>query len=291
MNPDGESGTPDRVQQLIAAVNDELIGALRRADLLRAEAEAAREALQQVAAERLRFFQYANHEMRSPLAVLLGRAEIAERKLARGEYGEVAESLEQIRAQTMRLRDLTDRLLRLTEPEHDGPKPEDVDLAEVIEQAVDRFRGSTDRHRFVVEPMEHPLPVRGHRLGLEEVFENLLSNATKYSPGGGEISVGASIARERPDGSNVVVRVTDEGPGIPEEHRPLLFEPFYRAPGETNAPGSGLGLAICAETMRRHEGRIWLDVTSESGTTFAFTLPLRAASAPSADMASRQSRT
>lgn len=282
MNADGESGASDRVQQLIAAVSDELIGALRRADLLRAEAEAAREALQQVAAERLRFFQYANHEMRSPLAVLLARAEIAKRKLARGEYGEVAQSLEQIHAQAVRLRDLTDRLLRLTQPEHGASEPEDVDLAVVIEQAVDRFRGSTDRHRFVVQPMEHSLPVHGYRVELEEVFENLLSNATKYSPQGGEISVGASIALERPDGLEVVVRVTDEGPGIPEEHRPLLFEPFYRAPAQANVRGSGLGLAICAETMRRHEGRIWLEATSERGTTFAFALPLR--SAPSADM-------
>lgn len=284
MNPDGKSGSSDRVQQLIAAVSDELIGALRRADLLRAEAEAAREALQQVAAERLRFFQYANHEMRSPLAVLLGRAEIAKRKLARGQYGEVAESLEQIQAQAVRLRDLIDRLLRLTQPEHGASEPEDVDLAVVIEQAVDRFRGSTDRHRFVVEPMEHPLPVHGYRVELEEVFENLLSNATKYSPEGGEISVGASVAVERPDGLRVVVRITDEGPGIPEEHRPLLFEPFYRAPAERNVPGSGLGLAICAETMRRHEGRIWLDATSERGTTFALALPLRSASAQSADI-------
>ena len=259
MNPSNEPGAADRVQQLIAAVNDELITALRRADLLRVEAEAAREALQQAAVERIRFFQYASHEMRSPLAVLLGRTQIAQRKLARGEHADLADALHQIEAQVMRLRDLTDRLLRLTQPDENAPAPERIDLADLIHTAVERFRGSSERHRFVLDSTEQSLPMHGHPLELEEVLENLLSNATKYSPEGGVISVGASVAPDAPDGPIVVVRVTDEGPGIPEEHRPLLFEPFYRAPAVNDVPGSGLGLSICAEILRRHGGRIWLE--------------------------------
>lgn len=274
MHPSSEPGAADRVQQLIAAVNDELITALRRADLLRVEAEAAREALQQAAAERVRFFQYASHEIRSPLTVLLGRTQIAQRKLARGEHADLADSLRQIEAQAVRLRDLTDRLLRLTQPEENAPAPERIDLADLIDAAVERFRGSSERHRFVLEPTEQSLPIHGHPVELEEVLENLLSNATKYSPEGGVVSVRPSVAADAPDGPIVVVRVTDQGPGIPEEHRPLLFEPFYRAPSVNDVPGSGLGLSICAEILRRHSGRIWLEDTSEEGTTFAFGLPL-----------------
>lgn len=269
----------DPVQQLIAAVNDELVAALRRADALRAEAEAAREAVQSAAEERLRFFQYANHDMRSPLAVMLGQVQLAQRRLARGEYDHIATSLQKIELQARRLAELTDRVLRLSQVGGDRAESQLLDLAAVVTRSVERFRGSSSRHRISGEEIEAPLMVNADPREFDDLLENLLSNAVKYSPEGGAITVTARASRES-DGPMAVVRVSDEGHGIPEEHQPLLFEPFYRAPQAREVSGSGLGLAICADILARHDGRIWLEESSEHGSVFAFAIPL--ASSPDA---------
>lgn len=269
---EGRAGE-DRVRELIAAVNDELVNALRRADDLRAEAEAARAALQSAAEERLRFFQYANHNMRTPLAVMLGQIELARRRVARGDFSDTAGALEKIEVQVRRLTELTDRVFRLTESEDAVPEFQVLDLSTILAEAVHRLCDVSPQHRIALREMGAPLPIRGDRGQLADVVENLVSNALKYSPRGGAITVSAEMQSEG-DRAVALVRVTDEGDGIPEDHRPLLFEPFYRAPQAREIPGSGLGLAICADIIGRHAGRIWLEHSSDQGSTFAFVIPL-----------------
>ena len=275
MTRDDEQVGKDRVRELIAAVNDELVNALRRADVLRVEADAAREAVQSAAEERLRFFQFANHDMRTPLAVMLGLVQLARRRVAKGDYSDTASALEKIEAQVKRLTALTDRSFRLTEKEGSAPV-QVIDLATIVSEAVERLRGINASHRIELREIGTPLPVRGDHGELADVLENLVLNAVKYSPAGGPVRVSAEIQRET-DRSMALVRVTDEGAGIPEEHRPLLFEAFYRAPAARGIAGSGLGLAICADIIARHEGRIWLEHSSNRGSTFAFVVPLAAA--------------
>ncbi|MDQ3345499.1 MAG: HAMP domain-containing histidine kinase [Chloroflexota bacterium] len=270
-----EQAGEDRVRELIAAVNDELVNALRRADALRVEADAAREAVQSAAEERLRFFQYANHDMRTPLAVMLGLVQLARRRVAKGDYSDTASALEKIEAQVERLTELTDRAFRLTEKEGSAPD-QVVDLSTIATEAVYRLRDNNASYRIDLREIGTPLPVMGDPGELADVLENLVLNAVKYSPEGGAVTVSAEIQRE-PDRSMALVRVTDEGAGIPEEHQPLLFEAFYRAPAARGVPGSGLGLAICADVIARHEGRIWLEHSSDQGSTFAFVVPLVAA--------------
>lgn len=276
-------GSDDRTQQLIAAVNEELVAALRRADALRAEADAAREAVQQASEERIRFFQYANHEMRSPLGVLLGQIQLARRWAAKGDHERVASSLAKVERSALRLVALSDRALRLTELEGRPGEFELMDLVVVSAEAVERFRGSSERHRFSSSPPDGPLLVRGRRVEIEEVLENLLSNAVKYSVDGGVITVGVEAASAEADRPMAVVRVHDHGTGIPEEHQHLLFQPFYRAPHTSQLPGSGLGLAICAEILTQHGGRIWLEQSSGHGSTFAFAMPLASGADPPTD--------
>ncbi|MCH8814601.1 MAG: GAF domain-containing protein [Chloroflexi bacterium] len=102
------------------------------------------------------------------------------------------------------------------------------------------------------------------RLRFEQVLINLLSNAQRYSPIGGRISVGHETV-----GGEEVLSVTDSGPGVPDEDRELIFEPFYRG----DRSGLGLGLAIAKSIVELHGGRIWVEASPTGGSTFAVALP------------------
>jgi NtrC-family two-component system sensor histidine kinase KinB len=104
---------------------------------------------------------------------------------------------------------------------------------------------------------------------LDEVINNLVSNAIKHSPGGGEIVLRLS----KPDAEHLRVSVIDQGPGVPESSQSRIFERFYRAPGQ-QADGVGLGLFISREIMRAHEGRIGLSERTGDLTEFFIDVPI-----------------
>jgi two-component system, OmpR family, phosphate regulon sensor histidine kinase PhoR len=106
------------------------------------------------------------------------------------------------------------------------------------------------------------------RSRIEQVLINLIHNAVKFTPPGGEVSVTASNA-----GDEVVFNVRDTGPGIPVEERARVFERFYKADRSRASSGTGLGLAIVKHVVLNHGGRIWVESTPGQGATFAFTLP------------------
>ncbi|MBN2389290.1 MAG: GAF domain-containing protein [Anaerolineae bacterium] len=118
-------------------------------------------------------------------------------------------------------------------------------------------------------PEDVPL-VRADRELVERVLQNLMGNAFKFTPAGGEIAVRAEIGPEMPD--KLCISVSDTGPGIPPEIRRNLFTKFVA--GQQSERGSGLGLAFCRMVLEAHGERIWVAETSEQGTTFTFTLPL-----------------
>ena len=100
-----------------------------------------------------------------------------------------------------------------------------------------------------------------------QVLANLLSNALHHTPSGGHVTVSARVG----DGGSVQVSVRDDGPGIPAELLPRVFDRFVKEPG---SGGSGLGLAICRDLVEAQGGRIWIDSAAGRGTTVTFTLPL-----------------
>lgn len=102
------------------------------------------------------------------------------------------------------------------------------------------------------------------RLRFEQVMINLLSNAQRYTPHGGRISVDHKTV-----GAEEILSVTDSGPGVPEEDREMIFEPFYRG----DRSGLGLGLAIAKSIVELHGGRIWVEPSPTGGSTFAVALP------------------
>jgi signal transduction histidine kinase len=146
--------------------------------------------------------------------------------------------------------------------------PEHIDLAELVSRVVAGVQTLSTAHRLEVQA---PARIEGiwDTARLEQVLQNLLTNAIKYAPEGGRITV-----LVEGDDAAATVSVRDEGLGIPAEELPHLFERFYRAEGTRSLEGNGLGLHICQAIVAAHGGRIW--ATSDGpgrGSTFWFTLP------------------
>ncbi|TME26893.1 MAG: ATP-binding protein [Chloroflexi bacterium] len=145
--------------------------------------------------------------------------------------------------------------------------------SEIVSTTADEY--PTDPgHPIHVVTTANELLVRADARRLVEVIENLINNAVKYSPSGGTVTV--EIARE---GENGVVRVRDEGLGVPEDERAHIFERFYRTTAAKPYGGVGLGLYISKEIMVRLGGDIVLESASERGSVFRVSLPLAPVSA------------
>jgi two-component system sensor histidine kinase MprB len=153
----------------------------------------------------------------------------------------------------------------LTELARDEPVPphvEPVDLAEVIDHAVQRVRRRAPDLTFDV--FTRPWWVVGEAPALERAVTNLLDNAAKWSPEDGEVSVRLS------DG---VLTVDDQGPGIPEEERERVFDRFWRSDDSRTLPGSGLGLAIVRQVAERHSGIVQATENVGGGARLVLKLP------------------
>jgi signal transduction histidine kinase len=229
------------------------------------------------------FLGIAAHELKTPLTTVKGYVQMAVRlvgrpALDRKRLVEVQAALEH---QVSRMEGLVIDLLDIARIQRGelelrlGP----VDLVELARQVVDRFEHAperTPRHRLVLEAAG---AVRGHWDAdrLDQVLTNLVSNALKYSPDGGEVRVRA----ERCDGQ-AVVTVRDEGLGIAVDEQAGLFQPFARGSAARGIRGTGLGLYIAAQIIARHGGTITVASEPGAGATFTVRLPLAAPGCPAA---------
>jgi two-component system OmpR family sensor kinase len=209
-----------------------------------------------------RFVADASHELRTPLASIRGYAELTRRIDA--ELPEDAiRSLDRIEAESIRMTALVEDLLELARlDEGQGLEVGEVELVRLVTDAIgDAYVAAPDHEWELVAP-EPPLTVEGDAARLQQVVVNLLANAHRHTPVGTAVTV--TLAGE-PDA--VVLTVADDGPGIPEELQPRLFERFARGDGaRTRAAGStGLGLAIVAAVVEAHGGAV--GVESRSGDT------------------------
>jgi PAS domain S-box-containing protein len=210
-----------------------------------------------------------SHELRTPLTSILGFTEtLLTRTLSDDER---VRYLRIIADQARRLELLVGDLLNLRTIEEGGLELqlEELDLRDVLAEQAAAFESQLAQHELRLELPSDPLLVRADRRRVGQVVGNLLSNALKYSPEGGVVSIKA----ERRDG-RFVVSVADEGIGIPEESRHDVFLPFVRVGHEPDAEGAGLGLAIARRIVRRHGGELGFESTPGKGSTFSFELPL-----------------
>lgn len=211
------------------------------------------------------------HDLRSPLTAILGYVELVERM---GNLSErQRDYLERVRVSVHNITNLLNTLLELGRIEtgvdfHVGPVP----LASVVGYSLDGLRREIERrgHQvFLRIPPDLP-PVLGNPIRLRQMFDNLLSNAVRYTPKGGLIAI-----RAQRQGAQVILQIQDNGIGIPQVDQPFIFEKFYRG---SNVPpeevGIGLGLAIVKSIVEQHQGRIWVESQAGRGSTFFVVLPL-----------------
>ncbi|MEA2611889.1 MAG: two-component system, OmpR family, phosphate regulon sensor histidine kinase PhoR [Chloroflexota bacterium] len=235
--------------------------------------------LQQIRAE---FIDNLSHELRTPLTTVSLLAETLTREAeAAGDTIPVRmrDRIGKIEVETGHLVQMVTELLDLSRIESGGGLGvvDLLDLGAVATESVERLRLFADRQgvTFVVDPAGVIPAIRGDEARLGQVFVNLLHNAVKFSPDGGEVRV--SI---RPAPDDVVVSIEDPGVGIPRSAQTRVFERFYkvdRARVRGEAGGTGLGLAIARHIIEQHGGRIWVGSVEGSGSTFSFSLPIAAA--------------
>ncbi|HEY6499608.1 MAG TPA: HAMP domain-containing sensor histidine kinase [Streptosporangiaceae bacterium] len=218
-----------------------------------------------------RFAADASHELRTPLSAIRGYAELALRQ--GGPVPEdVTHALERVQSESARMSVLVDELLLLARLDAGRPlATEPVDLTMLTIEATSDTRVASPSHRWRLELPDEPLTVRGDEMRLRQVLSNLLSNAAKHTPADSEITVAVAGGVGVPA---VQLSVTDNGPGIPPDLLPELFERFVRGDSSrSHAAGStGLGLAIVKAVVIAHQGTV--SVTSRPGrTSFTIVLP------------------
>jgi signal transduction histidine kinase len=213
------------------------------------------------------------HDLKSPLTALTLAVSLLEDLPPSPQSAAAkARALRQIAGNTTRLRRMVDDLMDVTRSEVAELALDlaDVDLRGPARDVVDLHFVDTGAHSIVLTVPEEPVPVRGDAARIEQALVNLVSNAIKYSPGGGKIRI--EVARTP---TEAVLSVSDEGVGIPENELPMLFEPFHRGTVSRHvAPGAGLGLSILARIVRAHGGRVQVESELGAGSCFRVFLPL-----------------
>jgi two-component system phosphate regulon sensor histidine kinase PhoR len=227
--------------------------------------------LQRIRAE---FIDNLSHELRTPLTTISLLAETAGRD-AESASPRLRERIAKIEVETGHLTQMVNELLDLSKIES-GTVPlllDDVDLVRVARANTERLRPFAERQglRLVFELPDHVTPVRGDEDRLGQVLINLLHNAVKFSPNGGEIVVGV-----REDDGEVVVWVRDPGMGVPRADMARIFERFYKVDRARvrGRGGTGLGLSIARHVVEMHGGRIWVESEEGEGSTFSFAVPV-----------------
>ncbi|TML15754.1 MAG: GAF domain-containing protein [Actinobacteria bacterium] len=236
------------------------------------EAERATvEELRRLSALRADFVALVSHELKSPITAVIGSAKTLQDRWRELTPEQRDSFLTLIDHETNRLADLVTDVLDMSRIESGQFSYSfgDVDLGELVQQSAAAAASAQDEVK--VTPLVHrPLPlVRGDRDRLRQVLGNLLDNAVKYSPAGGEVEVEALAENGR-----ISVEVRDRGPGIASEHYALIFEKFGRVRGEHAKPGTGLGLFIARSIAEAHGGSLEVRPREGEGTAFALELPV-----------------
>jgi signal transduction histidine kinase len=269
----------ERANREIADLNSSL---QRRIDEATAELKEQYEQLKELDRMKSQFLSIASHELKTPITAMSGFLQVALRRVRR--LGETAgdspvteglrgitEQLEVVYRQTGKLARLIDELLDVSRIQtgrvefHYG----DVDMGELADEVATRMQFTTTAHQISVRRDSQNV-VTADRDHLEQVLNNLVTNAIKYSPSGGSITIDV-----RPDEEGVRLSVTDEGIGIPGKELDAIFGLFYRSPDRAarDAAGMGLGLYISREIVTRHGGRIWAESAGEKGSTLNVVIP------------------
>jgi signal transduction histidine kinase len=262
---------------------------------LLAQEQAARELAERAVRAQEELLSLVSHDLNNPIAVVKGVTQLLQRRIARGNPPDPA----QLAATMTKLAEAADKMEAfihdLSTPQHIQPgrllriTPEPLDLVALTRRVADTHQQRTEDHQIVVETGLPEVIGRWDPARLEQVLDNLLTNAVKYSPRGGPIKIGVGYEEVRSSeasadeseaqspGLCAVVTVHDNGLGIPAADLPHIFEWYRRGANVRNKiNGTGVGLAGARQIVEQHGGRILVDSQEGAGSTFTVVLPLDA---------------
>lgn len=216
------------------------------------------------------FVTTVSHDLRSPLTAILGYVELIERA---GQVNEQQRDfIKRVQISVQQITNLVTDLLDLGRIESgvDSTR-ESTPIAVLARYAVEGLRGTAETKgvELAVDLPEGLPLIEGDPIRLRQMIGNLLENAIKYTPEGGQVRLNADA-----EDGQVIMRVMDSGPGIPPADQPYLFDKFFRGSNvKDGTPGTGLGLSIVKSIVDHHDGRIWVDSSMGEGSTFTVVLP------------------
>ena len=232
--------------------------------------EKAKKAEIEAESERLRssLLSSVSHDLRTPLAAILGSASALVEKPAIRKDTVSTELLENIQSETERLSHLVQNILDATRLEAGKAqlRKERYPLEEIVGDVLERLK-TTLKNREVVVTIPETMPaIPMDGLLIEQLLINLLENAVRHAPASSRIDISAQVK-----GNQLEVSVADQGPGLKADELEKVFDKFYHSP---ESPGAGLGLMICRAIADAHGGRIWAANRPEGGAVFTFRLPI-----------------
>jgi signal transduction histidine kinase len=273
-------GELETANETITSLNADL---QRRVDAATRELRGHVERLKELDRLKSQFLSIASHELKTPVTAMSGFLQVALRRVRKRleagnpgaqwetEQRATMQQLEVVRRQTDKLARLIDELLDVSRIQSGRVelRPADIDLGALVAEVVERMQHTTSTHVLRLD-VAGAVTVAADRDHVEQVLNNLISNAIKYSPEAGTIHFAVSAVD---DGAEIEVR--DQGIGIPPDELEAIFGVFYRSPDRRarDVGGMGLGLYISKEIIDRHGGRIWATSEIGKGTTFFVRLP------------------
>lgn len=221
------------------------------------------------------FISIVSHELRTPVALIKGYASTLRRDDAKWDKSTISDSLAVIEEEADRLSKMIDDLLDASRLQAGGMSLNraDVSLSMLSRRVAERFSTQSNSHSIVTDFPENFPVILADETRIEQVIANLVSNALKYASKG-EIRISGQVRPEQ-----VIVCVSDEGPGIEAKDLPHIFDRFYRSTKAVkNTKGAGLGLYLARAIVEAHNGRIWADASTgsakpDSGARICFSLP------------------
>lgn len=225
-------------------------------------------------AQKDNFLNIASHELKTPVTTIKIYTQLLERKLRKSRSDNYREFFNKINEQISSINNLVSSLLDATKIRA-GKMPFNFkyyDINQVLKDKIDIALQTTRKHKIVLHGRVSK-KIYGDKERIGQVVNNLLSNAIKYSPKGGQISVLAEEIKKE-----IVISVRDQGIGLDRAQQKKIFGRFFRAvdPESSTIPGLGIGLYISSEIIKYHGGRIWVESEKGKGSTFIFSIPVKA---------------
>lgn len=268
----------------LGAIANAAAAAVQNARLFE-ESNQQRQELERHDVEKDEFISIISHELKNPLASIKGYAGLLQRRAKKDKAPAASvKGLDVIEQQVNRMNLLLDQLRDVSQIGMDRFEIESapLDVAELTQRIALEVQATSTEHQLHLDMLDEPLMINADDFRLSQVLGNLISNAIKYSPGGGPVDIAVRRADAPPcqapataSGPWALITVRDRGIGIPQEVQDRLFQRFYRAPNtKGRISGMGLGLYITREIIHRHGGCMWLESQEGVGSLFGVALPL-----------------